>query len=382
MKIVCQRSTLQEALKLTARGVKRNSPIPVLQNIRLATNEELGLTLTATDYELEIRCSVGCEVKEPGSVTVPAKAFLEIVGSAPGSEITLVVEAPFQVRISSGRSRHRLQGIDPLQFPEMPATEDSAGLILPQTLLRDMFSKVAHAISKDDTRPAMTGAWLLIEGKEGRIAATDTHRLMVYDLAFDEEIQPGITAIIPKRTVTEMLHFLSPNEEEEEVDLRVDSQQIEFRTSFYTIKSRLLAGSFPKIEEVVRIARQNPHAASLPRQPLMEALKRVGILARENMHRIAWEVNWTGESGTVSLSTEVQDLGDSAEDLEIGEAYAPENCLIWLRVDQLLEALQAFDSETVIFVYDQPKRPVLLFPGDAAYFEVLMPMVPPEEMNA
>lgn len=382
MKITCQRSSLQEALKLTARGVKRNSPIPILQNIKLQTNEELGLTLTATDYDLEIRCTTGCEVKEPGAVTVPAKLFLEIVGSAPASEITLTVEEPHQVKIASGRSRHRLQGIDPASFPDFPATQDTVGLLLPQTLLRDMFAKVAHAIATDDTRPPMTGAELLIDGTKVRIAATDTHRLVVYNLQFETEIQPGISAIIPKRAVTEMLHFLSPDDEDEEVDLRIDTQQVEFRTPFYTIKSRLLAGPFPKYDPVIQMAGKNPYDVSLPRQPLIEALKRVDILAREVEHRIAWEVIWSGEQGTVSLSSKAQDLGESSEDLEIGDCYTPESMSIWFRADQLLEALQAFDSETVAFVYEGAMRPVLLYPSGASYFEVLMPLVPPEGMPA
>jgi|SRR5579872_1786610 len=374
MKITCQSQHLKEILKLTARGVKKTSPIPILQNVKLATDNDLGLTLTATDYDLEITCCLGCNVQEPGAVTVPARQFLEIVGAAAGPEVTITADENLQVQIKSARSRHKLYGINPAEFPSLSETKDGEGLILPVSLLRDMFAKVLHAVSKDETRTGMTGALLMVKGNGARIAATDTYRLAVYDIGFEGDTGREFSALIPKRTLTEILHFLASDDEEDEIEVRVDEQQIEFRTRLYTVKSRLLAGQFPNIDKVIDLVCDNKHDVIVPRHPLIEALKRMDIVARDDAHRIKWEV----AGRTLFLSAHASDLGESGEDLEICDTSPPEGMSIWFRADQLLEALQAFDGDTVTFAYQSAKRPVSLFPSDGAYFEVLMPVVAPE----
>ncbi len=374
MKITCPTRRLQETLRLTSRGVKKTSPIPILQNVLLSTNEELGLTMVATDYELEVACSVGCQVEEPGAVTVPTKQFLEIVAAASGTEISITADEHGAVLVKSGRSRHKLYSINPEEFPKLPETEDSEGLVLPASLLRDMFANVAHAVSKEDTRPGMTGALLSLKGQSARLAATDSYRLAVYDLGFDADTGRDFAALIPKRTLTEMLHFLAAEDEEEEVDLRVDESQIEFRTPFYTVKSRLVAAQFPNIDKVLELVGANRHAVTLPRGPLTEVLKRMDIVAREDAHRVCWAVAGT----TLTVSAQAQDLGESIEDLDLYGASVLEDMALWFRADQMLEALQAFDSETVTFVYESAQRPLLMFPPEGAYFEILMPVVAPD----
>jgi DNA polymerase-3 subunit beta len=375
MKITCQSQHLKEILKLTSRGVKKTSPIPILQSIKISTDNDLGLTLKATDYDLEITCSMGCHLQELGAVTVPAKQFLEIVGAAAGSEVTITTDENLHVQIKSARSRHKLYGINPTEFPSLPETKDAEGLVLPTHLLRDMFAKVLHAVSKDETRPGMTGALLAVNGDSARIASTDTYRLSVYDLAFDGDTGRNFSALIPKRTLTEMQHFLAADDEDEEVELRVDESQIEFRTRLYMIKSRLLPSQFPNIDKVIDLVGKNECVVSVLRNPLIEALKRMDIVARDDAHRIKWEVS----GRNLLLSAQALDLGESGEDVDLYGASTPEDMAIWFRVDQMLDALQAFDSEVVTFVYQSAQRPLLMFPPDGSYFEILMPVVAPDE---
>ncbi len=374
MKITCQTHHLKEILRLASRGVKKTSPIPVLHNIRLATDAVLGLSLTSTDYELEVHCLLGCMVEEEGAVTVPAKQFMEIVASAAGSEVVITADENFRVIIKSGRSRHVLHGINPSEFPSLPETTDEEGLFLPAPLLRDMFAKVLHAVSKEDTRPGMTGALFTVKGTAARLAATDTYRLAIYDLSFDADTGRDCATLIPKRTLAEMLHFLT-GDDEEEVELRIDESQIEFRTRFYTVKSRLLAGQFPNIERVIELVGQNEQVVSVSRNPLIETLKRTEIVARDDAHRFKWQITGT----ELCLSAQALDLGESADILEICGPSTPDDISLWFRADQMLEALQAFDSETVSFLYQSPQRPLLMFPPEGAYFEILMPVVAPED---
>lgn len=371
MKLTIQSHALKEALRLTSRGVKKNSPIPALQHVKLETDPERGLKLTATDYEVQITCWVACEIQAHGVVTLPAKQFTEIVGAASTGELRLSSDEQRTVQIASGRSRNRLFGSNPAEFPLLPSIQTTDGFTLQQWLLKDAFEKVVHAISKDENRPGMTGALLSLGSGEGRLAATDTHRLMLVDFAIDGCDKPR-RAILPKRMLVEAIQFLS-GDEGEEVSVRIDESHVELSTAFHCIESRLIAGDFPNLDKVIDFVHANSHGITVPRLPFMEMLKRADILAREEAHRIRWAVS----GSRLSIAAEAPQLGDCHEELEIIASWNPEDVAIWFRADQMLEALQVFDTDHVTFGYESPKRPVLLYPGEARYFEVLMPLVAP-----
>lgn len=376
MKIVCPTRALQESLRLTVRGIKKNSPIPVLENIRLQTDTDLGLSLAATDYELEIHCTVGCVVEEHGSIMLPAHQLLEIVNSAPTPEVVITSDENHHAQIKSGRSRHKLFGIDPKEFPSLPNMDDPFQLTLSSNLLGDVFSKVIHAISKEACRPAMSAVWFSVEDDKARIASTDSYRLSVYNLAFAGGTENYLSCLVPKCALVEVLHFIT-SKMEEEIELRFDESHIEFNYGCCRIKSRLISGKFPNIEKLISLTEDHSFAITVDRAVLYEAIKRTEIIARNDMQRFRWEV----KGQELLLEAHAKDLGESSEEISIHRDLNTQNIVIWFRSDQLLEALHVFKSPEITFLYKSANSPVLIFGEDEGYYEILMPVVSPNEAN-
>jgi DNA polymerase-3 subunit beta len=378
MKITCPTHALKEALRLTARGIQINSPIPALQHIKLETDSKIGLAMTATNYELEIRCHVGCEIKDRGSITVPAKQFAEIISAAAADTVEISDDSEGRLKIKSGRSQHRLCGMVASDFPSLPETQDRVGLILPQSLIHEMIAKTVHAVSKSETQPSMTGGCLSVHRSTARLAATDSRRLAVYDFSFEGDTGRNFDAILPKRSMTELLHFLL-HDADEDVELRVDDSQVEFRTPFFQFKTRLIASIFPKIDPVIQLVSDNSHYITLPRIPLLEALKRTDILARDDNHVFRMYI----DSQSVSLSAKVAGVGDYVESLEMDRDSCPlADVTIYLIADQIMEMLQAFSGEQIILYYLEPNRPILACDRDSSFFEILMPCQSPVEVGS
>lgn len=375
MKITCPTLSLRETLRLAAKGVKKTSPIPVLQHIKLETDANIGVSLTATDYELEICCATGATINTPGAVAVPARQFLEIVGAASGKEIVVESDEQHAVRIKSGRSRWRLTGMAASEFPLLPLMGKGFSGVLPQWKFKQALSIVAHAISKDENRPSMTGAMFHCFNDGSRLVATDSYRLVSCRLSYNFQPSDGhdFCVIIPRRAVTELIPFLS-GDADEDVIFQFDESHIQFKTPFYTIKSRLLAGTFPNVDKIIDLTQTNRHAVTVWRILLIEALKRAEIMAREDLHRVRLEVS----GDTLGIYASAADIGDSGEELEIVQAWEPEDMTLWFRADQLLDAISVFDTEQVTLGYETPQRPLLLYPGDVPYFEVLMPVCAPD----
>src|ERR1700727_2212594 len=72
MKALCKRKDLLAAFGMVSGVVPARSPKPILQNVKLVSDPELGTILMATDLEVGIRHKVlGVRAYEPGSVILP-----------------------------------------------------------------------------------------------------------------------------------------------------------------------------------------------------------------------------------------------------------------------------------------------------------------------
>lgn len=368
MKITCPTKHLREVLALTSKGIKKNSPIPSLECVRVTTGE-IGIELTATDYEMEVRCAMGCHVEEPGEVILPAKRFLEVIGSFSGADVSLRVEERI-AHLKCGRSNFRLQAYSE-EMPLLPPTGESIGLFLPQSFLRDMLAKVEYAMGNDPNRPGLNGARFTLKNGKVEMAATDTTQLCVYPLSLDGDDLPEFSCTIPRRTVAELQNFLS-RDEDEDVEIVVDEQQIEFRTPFYTIKSRLVAGRAPDYEKVLQTL-QPVMTFELDRAALLDTVKRLDILAKEDMHRIRLQV----QGDTARFWTQAAGVGDADEELPC-QSDAVEPCEVWVNTRQMALLLETFVGNKITFRYESTRRPLIAEPETGPYYALAMPMIPPQ----
>ena len=63
--------------------------IPILANILFETKGKNRVNVMATDLEIGLLSSFECEVLSEGSVTIPAKKFIDIIKELPEEELYL-----------------------------------------------------------------------------------------------------------------------------------------------------------------------------------------------------------------------------------------------------------------------------------------------------
>jgi DNA polymerase-3 subunit beta len=367
MNVTCPTKPLKDLLTLTSRGVKKNASVVALECIKVATGD-IGIELTATDYELEIRCALGCHVEETGEVILPAKRFMEVIGAFTGPDVRLKVVDGI-CHLKSGRSHFRLAGY-PDPMPTLPPTDETLGIILSQSLFRDMLEKVEFAMGNDVNRPGLNGARLTLANGKVEMAATDTHQLAVYPVQLEGDDLPEFACTLQRRAVTEVQNFLA-KDEGEEVEIVVDENQIEFRTPFYTIKSRLNSGRAPNYQQV--IPRDPILTVELDRACFLETVKRINVLAKEDAHRFRLEVC----EEKASFWTQAVGIGEADEELACNNSDWAVPFTIWLHARQVAGILESFDGALVSLHYTSELRPLIFSPDTGSYYAILMPMVAP-----
>jgi DNA polymerase III subunit beta len=364
MKLSCARKDLYEGLQTVTRAVSGRSSLPILSNVLLEPGTD-GLKLAATDLELGLECRVAASVREEGAITLPAKTLSEIIAALPEADITIAADDHNTVIVTCRRSEYRIHGLPAVEFPPLPEVKGSTTFSMPQGLLREMIRETNFAVSPDDTRPVLTGIYMVLAGDRLTLAATDTHRLAVR-AATVGEASGEAAVIVPGRAMNELMRFLGAGSEEP-VSVRLDQNQILFRTESTCLVSRLIEGTFPKYERV--IPTQHTKKLTIPREELLQAVKRASIVARDNANRLVLRTD--GEN--LAIRAEAGDLGQAYEEIEV--LREGDDIEIAFNARYLLDMLGVLDTEGLYLEMTEPLSPAVIRPaGEAQYLIVIMPM--------
>ena len=88
MEFTVKKFEILREISLTQGVVEKKTTIPILANLLIDASGD-GLSLAATDLEIGIKTTCAAKVKKEGSITTPAKSFLEIIRSLPDADVKI-----------------------------------------------------------------------------------------------------------------------------------------------------------------------------------------------------------------------------------------------------------------------------------------------------
>ena len=360
MKFRCDRDDLSEALQTVQRGVSNRPGIPALTGVLLETSADM-LTLTTTDLEVSAKLGLPVQGQEEGVALIPARLFADMVKSLPQAPVELDADGS-QARISCGAFEGTVRLLPAEDFP---AWQEPGGTTVKLEAARfaEAVAQVARAASRDEARPTLTGVLLEVTREGVTMVATDSYRLALRDLTASAEGEAQ--ALVPERALSEAGRAAA-GDEKGGVDLVVDQSQVTFRTGAFTLTSRLIEGQFPNYRQLLPEGYENRLTVS--RQQLLDAVKRVGILARENTP-VRMEFNALG----VRMSSSSPDLGEAVEAVEA--RYEGGDMTVAFNPTYLADGLQASTGETVrLEIKDGLKPGVVRGEGSNEFTYLVMPV--------
>jgi DNA polymerase-3 subunit beta len=366
MKLTVARKDLYEGLQTVSRVVSSHTSLPVLKNVLIEPGVN-AVKLAATDLELGVECVVPASVSEGDSITVPAKLLAEIVSGLPEADVSLAADDHNDLVLCCGRAEYRIHGLPAEDFPALPEVGGEVTLSVPQPLLKAMIHQTAFATSKDETRPILTGVCIALTDGQLRLVATDTHRLAVRTAPVLDAAGER-TVIVPVRALNELVRVLA-DADDLSVHLRIDSNQIMFRTERFTLVSRLIEGQFPRYERVIPSG--HSRTLTIPREDLQAVVRRARIVARDAAAANRVVLRTSGES--LVITAEAGEVGRAYEEIEI--LREGDDIEIAFNAAYLLDVLGVLTSESVQLEMNEPLSPSVLRPSEGAdYLMVIMPM--------
>ncbi|MEQ9689689.1 MAG: DNA polymerase III subunit beta [Bauldia litoralis] len=368
MRATVERSHLLKSLNHVHRVVERRNTIPILANVLLRADG--GLTLKATDLDLEITETVPAEIGQAGATTVPAHILYDIVRKLPdGAEVSLDTGDGSRLEVKAGRSRFALQVLPEADFPDLTAGDFPTRFVLPASALKRLIDRTQFAISTEETRYYLNGIYLHVVTVDGkpmlRTVATDGHRLAQAQLEAPSGAEGMAGVIVPRKTVGEIQKLV----EEPEAELTVEISETKIRISIGSVvlTSKLIDGTFP---DYVRVIPQgNDKILKVDKATFSGAVDRVSTVSSERGRAVKLALS----DGKLELSVNNPDSGSASE--EIAVEYPADAIEIGFNSKYLLDVASQLESETAEFRFADPGSPTLIQDDEAGNaLSVLMPM--------
>lgn len=361
MKLQVTQENLAKALNSVARVANSRNTLPILSNVLLKTIDNR-LSIAATNLDIAITHFIGSKINKTGAITVPARLMQDFVASLPDSVLELEL-TDNKLHITTDQYQSTINGTSAEDFPIMPAITGGVTWKLPAAEFKKALSQVVFAASADDARPVLTGVYFHSMASGVAVAATDSYRLAEHRLPKSKN---SVNFLVPASAAADLLRIISDNDEE--VTVRHDDQQVQFQVGEVILVARLIEGNYPDYRKL--IPSKFATIAKLSRADFLNITKVSALFARESAGSITIKVDKSAKN--VSINAVASQLGENTATAEAEVSGSGE---VTLNSRYLMDALNAFNGQSIEFCFNGKLEPCILRSADdAKYLHLVMPL--------
>jgi len=370
MEFNVQRSILLAGIRKTLGIVEKKTTMPILNNV-LVKAHNTGITIIATDIEITLVANYNAEILSEGEVTLSAKKLYEMMREIPEGIVHIKKGYGNLLTISCEKSVYRINSIPADDFPSVAEDGGTSCFKIIREELMNLINKSFFAISMDDTRPNLTGAFFEVDQEDVsniilRMVGTDGHRLAMVESAVEGEfftLDKGV--IIPRKGLLEIKRLLE--EIAGDVFVGVNQGMFVVKGQDIFLKVNLIDAEFPDYRRV--IPQERGIVIKFEKDKVVHALKRVNVISSEGYGGVIISL----KDNLMSLTSTDPDVGDASD--EINVAYDGEALTVGYNIEYLLNAIDVINEEEVRFEMGEGSKPsVIKGEGNDRYLCIVMPL--------
>ena len=346
MEFIVSSAELLKGVMNVSKAIPAKTSLPILENFLFVAGEGR-LEMTASDQELTLRTSIPVDVKEGGSIAVPARQLTDLLKALPDQPLTIKTkgEGSFECIWNNGNSS--LPYFPAADYPEIKGVgEDAEEVSFPAQTLADGIGGTIYATADDEMRPAMNGIFSDIDTASTTLVASDSHKLICYTTP-DVKAAQKSSFILHKKPAAVLRSLVDRGEED--VTVRFDGSNVVFTYGATTMICRLIVGKYPKYREV--IPQNNSNVLRIDRVQLLNTVRRVSVCANKASNHVKFNL------APGQLEITAQDLGFALAAYEKLECdYSGEELAIGFKSSFLVDILNNMSCETVVMKFMDARR--------------------------
>jgi DNA polymerase III subunit beta len=277
--VTVAREPLRAALRTVITAAASGRLIaPVTANV-LIDAYPTAVSLTCTDWNQRLTVEVAAGTEGNGAYTVPAKLLSDLVNTFTAPDVTLRQDGEV-LRVTSGKSRGHLKGIDAAEFPE---DRQDAGdtCTLPAAVLRRALTLAEWAAARDESRPVLKCVCLAAAAGALVAQAADGTALSYWSVPLAGV--PDCTVLLPRDAAETMARLLAAREGDVTLSLLPSTAQpnvlrLELDGELpATLSTRTSEGKYYDLLRVV--PKTHTLEITVQRAALLGAVRQAGVVA-------------------------------------------------------------------------------------------------------
>lgn len=342
---------LKKALSGLERVVSGRSTLPILNNVLIRAQKD-GVEISATDLEMGVKFFLGGKVEKEGVITVPGKTLSNFINNLHTDTISFTSKNHI-LSLQAGEVKANINGMSAEEFPVIPEVEGGKVVTIKTNLFKDLLSQVDFAASYEESRPILTGVYIVADDKTVTMAATDSYRLS--EVKSNEGLGESFAVVVPVRTLNELKRVLGDTEK---FELRVGENQIMVKTESITVVSRIIEGEYPNYQQIIPASSETK--VEMEVQDLIDALKTASIFSIEESSSVKLNVTPTG----VEVTSQSSQLGNFSS--QINAAVEGEGGEISFNAKYILDGLNSFTTPKCSFEFSSQGSPGVFKPSNTS----------------
>jgi len=316
MILTVKKEDIIDGLQKAAGIIPSKAGAAYLRSIWLQAGKESGLTIMATDVNIEFTGKYPASVEEEGQVGVNGKALVELIRRLPGGDISLRLDVEAHtLMVAQGRRSYKLPVADPSWFQPLPAFPEEGAVLWSGDFFQEILDKVSFCISDDDSSEGLSCLYAKsVESGRVDMCGLNGHQFALVRFLNDDLAAklPEQGLLIQRKYVNELRKWL----DSDEILINISERRFHVRTGSGTETISLPRSNFSYPDHLSFLARLEGDGISrleLDRKECFNALDRLHIFNNDS-DRCTYFLFSPNE---LTLCAQGQETGSAKEYLDV-----------------------------------------------------------------
>ena len=323
--------------------------------------EENKINFYSTDLNYYYHTTLKSENNEKFKIVVEPRKIIEFLSLL--TEVKIEVEIKEKaITITQGKIKGQFPLFSNADFPFPPKNTEEKQKIK-TSFFKENLPFIFFAVSKDETRPVLTGVNFVTDDENLKLVATDGFRLSLLTL---KKNLPFASMIIPAGFLINAQRLLN-KEDEIEFSYLKNEKLLAFFIGESEIYARMIEGEYPPFEKVIPTEKKT--TVTIDADEFLRSVKLVSVFSKEFSNIIIMEVE--GESVKF-----IPKVGQGEEDVVYQDAKIEgEPQKIAFNYKYLIEFLSHTSKKKIIIELLRSDAPaVFKIEGVNNFFHIIMPV--------
>lgn len=357
--MIINKKELKQKEAILYKVKSRRAILPILNTYLIDKD-----TITATDLEHTLTFKL--DTKNDDSFCIEADRLHKFLSKIESETIEIIADEDFITL--NGDVKIRLENRYPTKdYPVIPGIEIQNIATITLENLKELMQYVYKAVSKDETRPTLTGIYWNFTNGTLTAKATDSYRVYIRKCPAINNSQKDFNFLVEGKIYTIFKNLKGKN-----IVINKGKTFISFIGDDFNLTTRLINYDFPNTKMLFQDNSFN-YVYEINVKDLTETVKKLIPYTNWNSpdHRASLRFDDTFKTLTLNLKNSEELI---SKDMQIETLKSDSNLEIGINFKYLLEAVENLKDEYIYLKCIDELKPIWIIPGHTDFKALIMPI--------